>query len=84
VFKPLFDENGHYTQEANTLANDVCRDIHKFFGRGYSPREVFTIVCSEVTSQMAAEMIALGLKRRKENAKTSNSEGVGDGHSSTE
>jgi hypothetical protein len=50
--KSLFDENFRYTEDANTICDEVFHTIqrimNKYAGLGYSPREISNLLIGEV------------------------------------
>lgn len=65
MFKPLFDEHGQYNNDGNDLDLEVMRALAPFFNRGYSPREVLTIIVSAAVGEQCGAMLTLGMERRK-------------------
>lgn len=66
AFKAVFDENGHYTEDASRITADISEVIRPFFYQGYSPRDIMTLIALQASMEMSVEILKAGLNKYKE------------------
>jgi len=72
MFRPLFTETGHYNGNGITMAGEVARLLRPLFNRGFSPRNVMTIITSGVNAEMSMAIVQLDIARRRERERVAN------------